>query len=299
MSGPKCDFFDLSFEEEEALAKEQQRRIEEETRRRHEKKLEEERRRREEARRRKEEERRRREEERQRKIEEQLRQEKEFDEGVDQIMIELEMQEFLECVSLYEAAADAANTEPLDYEFEPTNWETQKEEINSQIEALKEKAHELDCKERVNEIIVETMEEMGYEVMAERPIDKGVSMARLYKYGDEAALSMIAHDGKFTFEVVATDTKDRVVSENEGIELEEKMHGFCDDYKALMDRLDRDDRLKRREVFHKPADKKYARVVNLSVYNSKTPNEYEKKYGEDYDREISTISRRSNGKGII
>ena len=281
MSGPKCDFFELSFEEKEEIAKEQQRRIEEEARRRHEKRLEEERRRREEARRRKEEERRRREEERQRKIEEQIRQEKEFDDGVDQIMIELEMQEFLELISLYEAAADAANTEPLDYEFDSTNWEAQKEEINSQIETLMEKAHKLDCKERVNEIIVETIADMGYEVMAERPIDKGVSMARLYRYGDETALSMIAHDGKFTFEVVATDSKDRVVSENEAIELEEKMHGFCEDYRELMDRIDRDDRLKRREVFHKPADKKYARVVNSSVYNSKTPKEYEKKYGED------------------
>lgn len=298
MSGPKCDDFWLSFEEDEEIARAEQERLAREAQRRHEQKLAEQHRRRQEAKRRME-------EELQRKMEEQLRQEKEFDEGVDQIMLELELQEFLECVSMYEVAAEAAGIEPIEYELDANSWETQKEEINRQIEELKQIGHAKACKERVNEIIVETMVDMGYEVMAERQVNQGVSMAKLYDYGDDTAISMIAHNGKFTFEVVATDKKDRIVSPGEAMELEKKMQSFCNDYAKLMERLDRDKRLKRQEVFHKPANRKYARVVNSSVYHAvesysdKSKPVYKKKYGEDYHKEVSDVNRRGNEKGII
>lgn len=296
MSGPKCDEFFLSYEEQERIERERQKRLEEEARRRREKKLEEERRRR-------EEERRRREEERQRKIAAQLREEKAFDEGVDQIMLELDLQEFFECVAMYEAAADCAFVSPIEYEFDASNWSSQKDEILEETEKLKAKAHELECKERVNEIIVEVMDDMGYEVMGDRPVNQGVSMAKLYEYGDDSALSMIAHDGKFIFEVVATDNKDRVVTENEALALEEKMHSFCDDYAKLMAKLDSDSRLQRKELFHKPADKQYARVVNSTVYDSVPRKEHvaynaHKKYGDDYNNVYAndvSVNRRKDG----
>lgn len=300
MSGPKCDDFFLSDWEYIQQQEEEERRFQEEKRRREE-----------EARRRAAEaERRRREEEEARRLAEEQKREREqqFQSDVQDLMAQLQQmentssqsgteetgleQDFFDAYLSYQTAAEEAGEEAISYEFSPKMASFMIENLQKETARLRELALAQRCQKRVNEIIDETIIEMGYELIgvAEKKGDVRTD-SRIYQYDENTAISIIEENGQFTMEVVALDTQSRRATETEAQALEQKMRVFCDDYDKICERLAQDERLQRRSVFHMSPDKKYARVVNKNKYQNTNRR---RKHSEDYADEQKGIQGRGN-----
>lgn len=321
MSGPKCDDFFLSDWEYIQQQEEEERRFQEEKRRKRQeaarRMAEEKRRREEEARRRAAEEERRRREEEERRREEEARRlaekqkrerEQQFQSDVQELMAQLQQvekarpesgaeeaeleQAFFDAYISYQAAAEGAGEEAISYEFSPKMASLMIENLQKETARLRELALAKRCRKRVNEIIDETIIEMGYELVgvAEKKGDVRTE-SRIYQYDKNTAISVIEENGQFTMEVVALDTQSRRATETEAQALEQKMRAFCDDYDKICERLEQDERLQRRSVFHMPPDKKYARVVNKNKYENTNRR---RKHSEDYADEQKGVQGRGN-----
>ena len=265
MSGPKCDVFELGGEELRRQREEQERLRQEELKRL-------------------------REEERRKMISGQadelflkfseMAKERTTEEKVNNSL----KTEFEEVYREYRAAAKLAEVEADVFEFSEKNADLIIEKMQEKIEQWNELAFSRQCNCRVNEIIDETIEEMGYELIGERHNDNWKQpLAKLYQYDENTAISVISTNGQFTLEVVTSDTTDRQITEKEAQMLEEHMKEFCVDYEELKKRLENKNLLRSKRVFHMPPSKAYARVVNTSLYKKKRKT---RKYGDDYVEEV-------------
>jgi len=274
MSGPKCDMFSLSEEEVQRQREEQKRLLLEEQRRI---RAEQERRRREE-------------EKRKREAEEKKRRQIAADaEDTLQLLKVLETnplkEEFQEIYCEYRAAAVIAKEVAEEFEYSDTNASLVIAKMRKDIEAWKEKSLLRSCAKRVNELIDETIEEMGYELIGEKSNEKeDQPKAKLYQYDENTAISVISVNGQFTMEVVERDNVDRAMTAEEAEQLETQMEEFCEDYEKLKERLAAKQVIHSRNVFHMPPDKAYARIVNTSAYRTKRKH---RTYSEDYMKETT------------
>lgn len=185
----------------------------------------------------------------------------------------------------YRAAANLAEAEADTFEFSERNAEVIIAKMQEKIEQWNALALSRRCTLRVNEIIDETIEEMGYELIGERQSeDWKHPSAKLYQYDKDTAISVISANGQFTLEVVTQDTADRPATEEEAAMLEEHMEVFCADYDKLKERLASKNLLETKSIFHLPPNKAYARVVNTSAYRK---TKRTRKVGSDYTEEAN------------
>jgi len=274
MSGPKCDMFSLSEEEVQRQQEEQARLLLEEQRKIRE---EQERRRREEEKRKREEE-----EKKRRRIAADAEDTLQLLKALDTNPLK---EEFQETYCEYRAAAVIAKEVAEEFEYSETNASLVIAKMCKDIEAWKEKSLLRSCAKRVNELIDETIEEMGYELIGEKTNEKeDQPMAKLYQYDENTAISVISLNGQFTMEVVERDDVDRAATEEEAEQLETHMEEFCEDYEKLKERLAAKQVIHSRNVFHMPPDKAYARIVNTSAYRTKRKH---RTYSEDYMKETT------------
>jgi len=263
MSGPKCNTYTLADEERERQKRLYQERLERQRRERirQEKLLKE-----------------RLEKEREEK------RVKEFDNEVDNTLNELAilrrkqeekehnkevmrlMDEFLEVYGEYTTAAIVAGEDAKEFEFDETRVKADISEMKRLTEEINAKALEDICRQEVNRIVNETIEDMGYQVLGEKNPGAKAN-AVLYRYDDSTAINVINTGNTFVMEVVATDNEDRLPTQGEKKDLYRKMENFCGDYEDIMERLENDERLKINRVYHMPADEKYAHVINTSAYS--------------------------------
>ena len=265
MSGPKCDFFVLNEEEVERQRREQEARLQAIQRKRQE-----------------EDERKiRQQEERRKKIVK-----KETDETLELLKamsLDSQKKEFDEVYYEYSAVAELVGKEAECFVYSKENAATFIDTMKHAMDNWKKEDMEHQCAKRVNEIIDETIEEMGYELIGEKKSsDHAQTSAKIYQYDEDTAISVIESDGQFTMEVVAVDTVDRTVTQEEGVQLESSMGEFCKDYEQLKQKLAAKNVCNTKNVFHLPPNKMYARVLNTSSYQKKRKK---KVYSEDYTKE--------------
>ena len=265
MSGPKCDFFVLNEEEVERQRREQEARLQEIQRKRQ---LEEQRKKRQQ-------------EEQRKKIVK-----KETDETLallQEISVDSKKKEFDEVYCEYSAVAELAGKEAECFVYSEEKASFFIDTMKHAMDDWKKEDMEHQCAKRVNEIIDETIEEMGYELIGEKESTNHTqTSAKIYQYDEDTAISVIESDGQFTMEVVAVDSVDRTVTQEEGVQLESSMVAFCKDYEQLMQRLAAKNVCNTKNVLHLPPNKMYARVVNASSYQKKRKK---KAYSEDYTKE--------------
>lgn len=275
MSGPKCDDFFLSDEEYERQKREEEARFQREQELIRQRELN-----------------RQREQNRQRAkamnacAKEVMQQLQELESQEQKVL----RNEFEEVYLAYQAAAELAKEPVVFYEFAPQNASFVIENLKEEITRLREKKLQMNVEHRINQIVDETLEEMGYELLGTGEGTEEIQTC-LYQYDDSCAISVIEEHGQISMEVVALDTKARRATEEEADMLASKMESFCDIYEKLCEEIKRDGRLKQQPVFHRKPDKKYARIVNKNQYQ---PAKHKKKYSEDYLDEQNSIQGRGS-----
>ena len=265
MSGPKCDFFVLNEEEVGRQRREQEARLQAIQRKRQQ--------------------------EEQRKIRQQEERRKkivknETDETLEllqAISVDSKKKEFDEVYCEYSAVAELAGKEAECFVYSEEKASSFIDTMKHAMDDWKKEDLEHQCAKRVNEIIDETIEEMGYELIGEKKSTNHTqTSAKIYQYDEDTVISVIESDGQFTMEVVAVDSVDRAVTQEEGVQLESSMVEFCKDYEQFMQRLAAKNVCNTKNVLHLPPNKMYARVVNASSYQKKRKK---KVYSEDYTKE--------------
>lgn len=268
MSGPKCDVFCLNEEELKRQQLEQEKRLQEEQRRI-------------------------REEEKRR-----LQVAKDTTETL-KILQEMASnplkEEFHEVYCQYQAAAVLAGQEADTFEYADSNASLVIAKMKADIDNWNEMSLACRCSKRVEEIIEETIEEMGYELIGEKEsAAEKTPTATLYQYNDKTSISVIEANGQFTMEVVALDKVDRMITRQEAEQLESSMEDFCEDYERLKNLLASKNVINTKNIFHMSPSKKYARVVNTTAYQKKRKKRV---YSEDYMEEAT--QRKRNGQKSI
>lgn len=259
-------------------AKEREKREEEERKRKEERQREEERRLKEE---------RQREEERRRKEREaRIAKEREI------------VLAFNDAVADYQVAANLAGVTPEHYEFSPQTAEAIVGKLREESEKLRQQAINEACSRRVDELIDQAVEGMGYHLLGTRETN-GVhrAVSRLYRYDENTALHVIGVDGQFTMEVVAVDNVDREPTEREKERLEKSMEHFCGDYERIMERLEETGALEIKPIFHMPVSKKYASVINKTAYRSEEKEKQRMAHSADYMAETGGGERARQSAG--
>lgn len=282
MSGPKCDYYELSNEYYIREQKRLERELREEAKRL---RLEEERRKKEEK----------------KKEEEQIKYANNFSNEMNKLSALLEAADkeeelnsqknsYDDIYSEYLALTKLLEIEAIDFVKDAASYTNAIEAVNKEYERLKEELLNQRCRQEVNAIIDETIEKMGYELIADKKSkSKKEYISSLYKYDDNTAISMMSVNGQFTLEVVALDQVDRIVSNDEAIMLENKMKDFCQDYDKLKDLLDNDERLQGHNIYHMKPSKEYARIINTSIY---TPDKRRRNRADEGDLNGSTYIKR-------
>lgn len=190
---------------------------------------------------------------------------------------------FEDAVVDYEAAANLAGVSPVHYEFSPETAGTVIEKLREECEKLRKQALDAACSRRVDELIDQTVEDMGYHLLGTRETSgTHRAVSKLYRYDENTALHVIGVDGQFTMEVVAVDRVDREPTEKEKERLEGSMERFCGDYERIMGRLEQTGKLNIKPVFHMPVNKKYASVINKTAYRKEEKKKRGMIHGADY-----------------
>lgn len=192
------------------------------------------------------EEKRRQEEESRRKLEEERRQEEERKRKLEEERQQKEMRE---------AESEAFN-----------------EQEEEAFEALLQRMYRKRERQIVTEAIEETMVEMGYELIAaQAPSERAGDdvSAQVYSFSNGTGIQVMECGGQVSLEVVGLGTNNRLPDETERSYLEEQMADFCDAYEDVEERLAKKGIVRAQMIFHKKPDKKYARILNLSVLEQK------------------------------
>lgn len=187
---------------------------------------------------------------------------------------------FEEARCLYLAAAELAGKPAEVYTFAPETAGEQIERMERSARALQEQTVEKECRAQVNALIDKVISDMGYELMAEKISGREEeTRAGLYRYKGNTAISVIESGGQFTMEVVALDSQDRLPRPDEAQALYETMGDFCRDYEKIREKLEETGQVVSTNIFHMPADKRLARVINRETYEVRRKK---RKYDDEY-----------------
>lgn len=309
MSGPKCDEIELSEEEIER----QRIRYEEKLRRKKERILREKERKHQEEIQRREEKQRKLAEDAQTLREERIREEevrmreeirvddydrrmKESREAFQKQQEEVLIKEFEEALAEYEAVAELSEKPLREYSFQRETAKQEIAEMREAVECIKYMSIQSICRNRVSSLIDETIEGMGYHILAEKQT-KGQhhAVSKLYQYDENTVIHVLDVDGQFTMEIAAVDQTDRMPTEREKKMLTDSMTLFCKDYEKIKDCLEQTDEIVIKPVFHMPVQEKYARIINREGYTGKKGTK-DKGRSADYmmeaGSEIAAISQK-------
>lgn len=149
-------------------------------------------------------------------------------------------------------------------------------EFNAAEEAEFQRLLEQQMKRREQEIIAEaideTLEEMGYELVAsmtpkvqtEEPFK-----AQVFSFADGVGIQVMEANGQVSMEVVGLGTNNRFPTAQEAEYLTNQMEDFCGAYKELEEKLAKKGVIRAASIRRHKPDKKFARILNMSTFEQK------------------------------
>lgn len=173
------------------------------------------------------------------------------------------------------------------------------------FEELLQKMYRKRERQIVAEAIEETMAEMGYDLIAaQEPAEDAAAdvSAQVYSFSNGTGIQVMECGGQVSMEVVGLSTNNRLPDETERLYLEEQMADFCGTYEELEVRLEQRGIVRTQMIFHRKPDRKYARILNISVLEQKKQTEtlqsvlrQQKKMNKgestDYGRNVSLLRK--------
>ena len=189
---------------------------------------------------------------------------------------EQELTEFEKLVFEYEALCSLKGVHPVETDYSAAMVPFLKNEI-ARIEA--ELEHE-DEQEYIHKCLDEVMQDMGYEVIGRRNINKKTGKrftSDLYSFSDGTAVNIVkSDDGMVSMEFGGIDTVDRSPDDYERNMLAEEAETFCDKQKEIESRLAEKGIVVGKRISLIPPDGAYAQIINISDYDlEKTPEVYQ------------------------
>lgn len=184
--------------------------------------------------------------------------------------------EFKELVSHYSYLAAETGEAAKYFAFSEENIG----KLQSEISRLHQIMMRQKEQEYINTAVDEAMIEMGYELIGEKSVTKksGKKFRNgLYMLEEGTAVNVTFSDsGQISMELGALDTKDRIPTEAEAIDLADDMYAFCSDYAVLEKKL-AEKGITMNRVSILPPSAEYAQIFNTSDYELKRPVETYKK----------------------
>ena len=148
--------------------------------------------------------------------------------------------------------------------------ESEIENMQSEINRLREKIARDDEKNYIHKCLDEVMTEMGYDVIGRREVTKKSGKHfenKLFSYADGTAVNVtFAEDGRIAMELCGLDDTDRTPEVEESEKLCEQMESFCDDFGEIEKRLAEKGVIIRNRIQRLPPSTEYAQILNFSDY---------------------------------
>lgn len=152
--------------------------------------------------------------------------------------------------------------------------------LKKQIQLEKSKAEKQAEKAYVQQALNEVMENMGYDVLGQREVQKrnGTHFRNeLYQYGDDTAIDVTyADNGQISLELGKLDKTDRLPTPSECSQLENQMNTFCDRFKEMEARLSDKGVIVGSRIVLAPPSADYAQVINVKDYKLQEKHEQKK-----------------------
>lgn len=176
----------------------------------------------------------------------------------------------------YERLQEELRKEAARKRREQQQREKHAEEFNAEEEAEFQRLLAQQMKRKEQEIIAEaideTLEEMGYDLVAsmtpnvktEEPIK-----AQVFSFADGVGIQVMEANGQVSMEVVGLGTNNRFPTEQEAEYLENQMESFCATYKEFEEKLAQKGIVRSVSVRRHKPDKKFARILNVSTFEQK------------------------------
>ena len=148
----------------------------------------------------------------------------------------------------------------------------QNADIEERFQEYLEKMYKKKEQEIVAKAIDEALEEMGYEMVASMTpkvaTDQHVE-AQVYEFEEGVGIQVLEANGQVSMEVVGIGTNNRFPTEQEKSYLKGQMEHFCDAYDVLNEKLAAKGIVKAVEVRHNKPDMQFARILNVSTFDTK------------------------------
>lgn len=145
--------------------------------------------------------------------------------------------------------------------------------LKDQIELEESRAEKQAQKAYIQQSLGEVMEEMGYDVIGQRDVQKrnGAHFRNeLYQCGEDTAIDVTyADNGQISLELGKTDKEDRLPTPAECSQLENQMLIFCDRFKEMEARLSDKGVIVGNRIALAPPSADYAQIINLEDYHLK------------------------------
>lgn len=142
--------------------------------------------------------------------------------------------------------------------------------LRNQIQLEQNKAEKQAQKAYIQQALGEVMEEMGYDVIGQRDVQKrnGTHFRNeLYRYGEDTAIDVTyADNGQISLELGKTAEEDRLPTPTECNQLENQMLTFCDRFKEMEARLSDKGVVVGNRIALAPPSADYAQVINIEDY---------------------------------
>lgn len=144
------------------------------------------------------------------------------------------------------------------------------EALRTEIKRIKEIVTEDDEQTYISECLDNTMEEMGYSIIARREVTKKNGNRfrnELYTYGEGTAINVTySSDGRIAMELGGIDSVDRLPDEHETERLCDSMEQFCTDFKEIEEKLLAKGVVLADRVSLLPPIAEYAQIINTADY---------------------------------
>lgn len=142
--------------------------------------------------------------------------------------------------------------------------------LRTEIEHIKSLVAEDDEQAYISDCLDEVMAEMGYTVLGSREVTKRNGRRfrnELYSYSDGTAVNVTySSDGKIVMELGGLDTRDRVPTAQETVQLCDTMEQFCTDFKKIEKLLLAKGVVLADRISLLPPEAEYAQIINTSDY---------------------------------
>lgn len=176
---------------------------------------------------------------------------------------------FFEVYGSYIDMCQIVGYEPEAYAFLPENAQDLIEQMEYEIEQMEELAYEQKKDAYVRDSIAEIMEEMGYNILAEKDIVKRNQKKvknKIFTYGEGSAIQVIENNGAITMEIIGLDHgESRVANDDETDFLLDEQKSFCNSFDIIQEKLKRKG-IRQNSIMRLPPAREHAKLINLDTY---------------------------------